>query len=660
MANQFKRVQGTPIGQIKFRNPKGSEVIGGAQVGQIVSFGSGRPGSQEQGLFQVTAPGKLRALSGETEARQITQSQQGRFARSVLPEFFKSQFQFEQPTSVSNIDPVKSAAQQQALGGDRGITRPVIDSQGRTGATAEDVLAQQFGARPTNKLTAQQAALAQAAKNRAGTSEVSLAGKTAPTPPPRQTTQLSPKQIQELNIAFQRQQSGTATPTDIKNLEFAQSQKGFIPGLGGVTTPTTPTETIPGLPQFDISGVAPTQVGAATTDTAAQIAGLSRVGEGGLTDIQNRIVELQQPTEKENSLQEELNTLNDAFRQSITKISGETIPLELLIGQSAQLERQAVDRASTLIDRLALLQSKREGEVNALVAKEGFQAEVAKARATAQLEASKAQATKEAAQLESERDLIEKGFREITEDQAANLDEEQVIRFPGTDKIFKAPTGSTGEQFSQAATLRKEFLGQSKNFIAIRDSFNRVKASVDDPSAAGDLALIFNFMKMLDPGSVVRESEFATAQNAAGIPDIVRNLYNRVLTGERLGLAQRADFQNRSQKLFEVTDTQQKSLINSFNSLAAGQGLNPDFVTIDIGIAEDNFPLDGQAPIPTPPGGPVLTEDKIKALKEANIPADVALSTISKKDPELKIFIDSSLLSNSPEEVLQFLTEKRQ
>jgi len=39
---------------------------------------------------------------------------------------------------------------------------------------------------------------------------------------------------------------------------------------------------------------------------------------------------------------------------------------------------------------------------------------------------------------------------------------------------------------------------------------------------------------MLDPGSVVRESEFATAQNAAGVPDQVRNMYNKVLSGTRL------------------------------------------------------------------------------------------------------------------------------
>ena len=38
------------------------------------------------------------------------------------------------------------------------------------------------------------------------------------------------------------------------------------------------------------------------------------------------------------------------------------------------------------------------------------------------------------------------------------------------------------------------------------------------PDAAGDMALIFSYMKMLDPNSTVREGEYATAQDAGSIP----------------------------------------------------------------------------------------------------------------------------------------------
>lgn len=55
------------------------------------------------------------------------------------------------------------------------------------------------------------------------------------------------------------------------------------------------------------------------------------------------------------------------------------------------------------------------------------------------------------------------------------------------------------------------------------------------PSGPASIALVFKFMKALDPTSVVREGEFATAENSAGVPEGVRNMYNRFMNGERLG-----------------------------------------------------------------------------------------------------------------------------
>ena len=63
-----------------------------------------------------------------------------------------------------------------------------------------------------------------------------------------------------------------------------------------------------------------------------------------------------------------------------------------------------------------------------------------------------------------------------------------------------ATGGMTGKEvFKRTTKLRGEFTNLSKEFIKQRDSFNRIEASAKDHSAAGDLALIFNFMKLLDP-----------------------------------------------------------------------------------------------------------------------------------------------------------------
>lgn len=90
--------------------------------------------------------------------------------------------------------------------------------------------------------------------------------------------------------------------------------------------------------------------------------------------------------------------------------------------------------------------------------------------------------------------------------------------------------------------MRKEVTDRVKDSRSVMTMYQKVQGAASKPSAANDLAMIFAYMKMLDPGSVVREQEFANAQNAAGIPDQVRNAYNKALRGERLNPEQRNQF----------------------------------------------------------------------------------------------------------------------
>jgi hypothetical protein len=99
-------------------------------------------------------------------------------------------------------------------------------------------------------------------------------------------------------------------------------------------------------------------------------------------------------------------------------------------------------------------------------------------------------------------------------------------------------------------SLRDDAEGMIASYRKVEEAYSRIAASAQDPSAAGDLALIFNYMKMLDPGSTVREGEFATAQNAGGVDQRVQSFYNRIVNGERLTPDQRADFVRRAEMLF--------------------------------------------------------------------------------------------------------------
>lgn len=134
--------------------------------------------------------------------------------------------------------------------------------------------------------------------------------------------------------------------------------------------------------------------------------------------------------------------------------------------------------------------------------------------------------------------------------------------------------------------LRDEFRALSKDFLTIRDSYNRIEKVGRKSSAAGDLALIFNYMKMLDPGSVVRESEFANAQNAASVPERVRGQWNRALNGERLSDKTRQDFLERAQDLHQAQVASHGRLEGQYRGLAERAGVNPENVTIDLKLPE--------------------------------------------------------------------------
>lgn len=140
-----------------------------------------------------------------------------------------------------------------------------------------------------------------------------------------------------------------------------------------------------------------------------------------------------------------------------------------------------------------------------------------------------------------------------------------------------------GEKAKFTSNLRKEVAKRSDAFIKIRDSYGRVKAT--SPNAAGDLALIFNYMKMLDPNSVVRESEYATVGNAQGVPARIRNLYNQLIAGAQIDQTTRDDIFALAGKLYEGQQTLQQRVTDQFFSIAERVGLDPANILLDLGPA---------------------------------------------------------------------------
>ncbi|PHS02106.1 MAG: hypothetical protein COA78_21920 [Blastopirellula sp.] len=135
---------------------------------------------------------------------------------------------------------------------------------------------------------------------------------------------------------------------------------------------------------------------------------------------------------------------------------------------------------------------------------------------------------------------------------------------PNVKKVFDAKGNLDKSKFAQS--LRKEFSQGSKDFNALKSIIGKLKISANDKTGAGDVSLIFQYMKMLDPRSTVREGEFATASNTGGWTDSMRNMYNKAREGTFLEPEQRADFVNLAEKFLgdekSIFDVRRSQMVN--------------------------------------------------------------------------------------------------
>lgn len=169
-----------------------------------------------------------------------------------------------------------------------------------------------------------------------------------------------------------------------------------------------------------------------------------------------------------------------------------------------------------------------------------------------------------------------------------------------TSKTLKEVAGENGaipekDKPDMELKLRKEYNTETKSYKDVLESYRRIEATED--TAVGDISLIFAYMKMLDPVSVVREGEQATAQNARGVPDTVMNVYNRALSGERLTENQRKQFRSQANKLAEAAKKTEKTVRTGLTRISKKYGLNSENIFYDVEPSGDNVNN-----VPPPPG----------------------------------------------------------
>jgi len=112
--------------------------------------------------------------------------------------------------------------------------------------------------------------------------------------------------------------------------------------------------------------------------------------------------------------------------------------------------------------------------------------------------------------------------------------------------------GEGQKGFENTMSWKKTFNAEPiyKDYNDMKSAYGQVMTSLDQGTPIGDVAGATKVMKLLDPGSVVRESELGIAMAASGRMDRLKNYFSMWQSGNKLTEQQRADVKQLSNELY--------------------------------------------------------------------------------------------------------------
>lgn len=178
-------------------------------------------------------------------------------------------------------------------------------------------------------------------------------------------------------------------------------------------------------------------------------------------------------------------------------------------------------------------------------------------------------------------------------------DQPGFVRQKGTTQaipIEGLPEGTaTPIDVESESKLRKEFSGlqQVKDFREVETSFEKIKVAAANPSPANDLSLMNAYVRLVDPGSVVRPSEFETVAQASSLLErmgFTPSSIKAAIKGNKLTPRMRADFLSAARNLYSAQRKSYDQTVVEYRGLADQYGFDPDRIS-PVREQDDDDPL---------------------------------------------------------------------
>lgn len=188
-------------------------------------------------------------------------------------------------------------------------------------------------------------------------------------------------------------------------------------------------------------------------------------------------------------------------------------------------------------------------------------------------------------ELTPDRQAVRSGALTLSQDDLSGLRQYQPEAYKQymQDLTYSQNSKANKTDFTQANQLYNRYDSTSKEIRTLEQGNAILETfDVNTKNPYDDQALIFSFMKVLDPGSVVREGEFKTAQNNSSILNSVAAGWQNAATGTgMLTKEQRQKILNTMRTLGDQKKQQYGQLVQGYADTGAKLGFNDPSLFLD-------------------------------------------------------------------------------
>jgi len=156
-----------------------------------------------------------------------------------------------------------------------------------------------------------------------------------------------------------------------------------------------------------------------------------------------------------------------------------------------------------------------------------------------------------------------------------NMATKQITTLGGGDTTFNMSNPA-----EVPLKIRKQYIDESKNFIERKNSRDAIltntQVKFDKRSPADDFTLVYKYYKFVDPGSVVKESEFDNLQGIGSIGDKINRIIPKWTRGTELTKKQVSDLETAMEREYPTYFKNQKTRENTYGKIFSESGYNVD------------------------------------------------------------------------------------